>query len=889
LKSTPHSGEAFHTLTIDQTISSLNSQYEGLTQEEANARLEQYGKNALEEREGKSLFAKLIAQFKDVMIIILLVAALISGILGEWTDSLIILFVVVLNAVLGVIQENKAEQALAALKQMTSPDARVRRNGEIVQIKAEELVPGDIVLLEAGDVVPADLRLIESASLKIEESALTGESVPVEKNVNPLDQADAVIGDRKNMAYMTSNVTYGRGLGIVTATGSSTEVGRIAGFISQEDEEITPLQRKLNELGKYFAIITIFVAIAIFVIGLIEGREIFDMLLTAISLAVAAIPEGLPAIVTIILALGVQRMAKRKAIIRKLPAVETLGSTEIICSDKTGTLTQNKMTVKQAFIGQTMQQEGQTLESMQDYELFLQIMVLCNDTKTSQDATTEQMSYIGDPTETALVAYGYEHNFDKKEAEIQFPRQAEIPFDSDRKLMTTVHKLDNGQTEYRILTKGAPDVLLNRCSHILMNGTVTAITDEHRQNIIQANKSMADKALRVLSLAYRDESSIPTEMEPSAVEENLTFVGLVGMIDPPREEVKEAVRICKNAGIRPVMITGDHRDTAAAIAKELQIITDESGIITGSELNEITDEEFEHKVTTYSVYARVSPEHKVRIVQAWKKRGKIVAMTGDGVNDAPALKASDIGVGMGITGTEVSKGVSDMILADDNFSTIVVAVEEGRKIYSNIRKTIHFLLSANIGEVLTLFIATILGWKILFPIHILWINLVTDTLPALALGLEKAEADMMQDKPRKASESVFARGIGTGIMYQGILEAALTLLAYYYGHTHYSEGVAVTMAFATLGLIQLTHAFNVRSTTKSIFTIGFFSNKFLNMAAIISGILVLVVIIVPFMNDLFDVVHLNSEQWLIVIIAAFSILPIVEIVKLVMRSMSRAS
>ncbi|WP_106766876.1 calcium-translocating P-type ATPase, SERCA-type [Paenibacillus faecalis] len=881
------SSETFHTLSSDEALASLNSHNDGLSQEEAAARLEQYGKNALEERKGKSLFAKLLAQFKDVMIIILLVAALISGLLGEWTDSFIILFVVVLNAVLGVVQENKAEQALEALKQMSSPNARTKRNGEVVQVKAEELVPGDIVLLEAGDVIPADMRLIESASLKIEEAALTGESVPVEKSTEPLLKEDVVIGDRKNMAYMTSNVTYGRGVGVVTATGSNTEVGKIAGFISEDEEEITPLQRKLNELGKYFTIITIGVALAIFIIGMVQGREVFDMLLTSISLAVAAIPEGLPAIVTIILALGVQKMAKRKAIIRKLPAVETLGSTEIICSDKTGTLTQNKMTVQQAFIGQHMQGADQELETMQDYELFLQVMALCNDTKISNETNGEKFTLIGDPTETALVDYGIKHGFDKREGEKKFPRKAEIPFDSDRKLMTTIHELNDDNTVYRVMTKGAPDVLLERCSHILVNGTVTEITDEHRKKIVKANKSMADKALRVLSLAYRDESAIPSSMEPEDVEQHLIFVGLVGMIDPPREEVKEAVRICKSAGIRPIMITGDHRDTATAIAKELHIIEDESGIITGSELNQISDQDFEEKVTQYSVYARVSPEHKVRIVQAWKKRGKVVAMTGDGVNDAPALKASDIGVGMGITGTEVSKGVSDMVLADDNFSTIVVAVEEGRKVYNNIRKTVHFLLSANLGEVLTLFIATLLGWKILFPIHILWINLVTDTLPALSLGLEKAESDIMKRRPRKPSESVFANGIGIGILYQGALEAALTLFAYYYGHTHYSEAVAVTMAFATLGMIQLTHAFNVRSTTKSIFSIGVFSNKYLNGAAVISGFLVLVVILVPFMNDLFSVVPLNGEQWLIVVLSAFSIIPIVEVVKLFIRLFNR--
>lgn len=876
--------EAFHTHSIEQTLSMLASTEQGLSEQEAATRLQQYGHNALQERQGKSIFAKLLAQFKDVMIIILLVAALISGLLGEWTDAFIILFVVVLNAVLGVIQENKAEQALAALKQMSSPFAQVRRDGQTKNIKAEELVPGDIVLLEAGNVVPADMRLLESASLKIEEAALTGESVPVEKATHPLEKADIVIGDRLNMAYMTSNVTYGRGVGIVTNTAGHTEVGKIAGFINQEDDEVTPLQRKLNELGKYFTIITIVVALAIFAIGMLQGRDIFDMLLTSISLAVAAIPEGLPAIVTIILAIGVQKMAKRKAIIRKLPAVETLGSTEIICSDKTGTLTQNKMTVQQAFIGQQMQKPDQAVTDMADHELFLQVMALCNDTKVSAASEVSDVTLIGDPTETALVDYGLKHGFDKRLVDEQLPRRAELPFDSDRKLMTTVHQLNDSHSQrFRVMTKGAPDVLLERCSSIMINGKIVDMSDKHRSDIAGANKSMADRALRVLAVAYRDETEIPREMKPEIVEQSLIFIGLVGMIDPPREEVKEAVRVCKTAGIRPVMITGDHRDTAAAIAKQLNIIEDESGVITGAELNKISDKDFEEKVTQYSVYARVSPEHKVRIVQAWKKRGKIVAMTGDGVNDAPALKASDIGVGMGITGTEVSKGVSDMVLADDNFSTIVVAVEEGRKVYANIRKTIQYLLSANLGEVLTLFIATLVGWKILFPIHILWINLVTDTLPALALGMEKSEPDIMKQQPRKASESVFSNGIGFGIIYQGILEAGLTLFAYWWGHTHYEESIAVTMAFATLGLIQLTHAFNVRSNKKSMFSIGVFSNKYLNGAALLSGLLVILVILVPFMNDLFNVVHLNGQQWLVVTVCALAIIPIVEIVKLIQR------
>ncbi|WP_028594090.1 calcium-translocating P-type ATPase, SERCA-type [Paenibacillus assamensis] len=892
------SQEAYYTLTYDETIAKLDSSQNGLTEAEAAARLERYGKNVLQEAKRKSIIAKLIAQFKDVMIIILLVAALISGILGELTDAIIILVVVVLNAVLGVLQENKAEQALDALKQMSSPNARVIRDGKTIEIKAEDLVPGDVVVLEAGNVVPADIRLIESASLKIEEAALTGESVPVEKDTAPLDKPDVVIGDRKNMAYMSSSVTYGRGVGIVTGTGENTEVGKIASFISQEDEDITPLQKKLNELGKYFTIIIIAVAILIFGIGLFQGRTWLEMLLVSISLAVAAIPEGLPAIVTIILALGVQRMAKRKSIIRKLPAVETLGSTEIICSDKTGTLTQNKMTVKQVYVDSGLQDEQADLSTVAGSDILLQVMTLCNDTKMTEansdvdadadradDSGKKGMQFIGDPTETALVEFALHRNFDKREGENQYPRRAELPFDSDRKLMTTVHEMPQteGKKVFRVMTKGAPDVLLERCSRIHVNNQTVDMSAEHRRNIEEANKSMAQKALRVLALAYSDKPELPHSMEPSEVEANLTFIGLVGMIDPPREEVKEAVRICKEAGIRPIMITGDHRDTAAAIAKELDIIQDESGVLTGRELSELDEKTFMSKVTQYSVYARVSPEHKVRIVQAWKKHGKVVAMTGDGVNDAPALKASDIGIGMGITGTDVSKGVSDMVLADDNFSTIVVAVEEGRKVYSNIRKTIQFLLSANLGEVVTLFIATLLNWKILFPIHILWINLVTDTLPALALGLEKAEKDIMKQPPRSSETSVFADGVGTSIIYQGLLEAALTLFTYWWGHTHYDESVAVTMAFATLGLIQLTHVYNVRSNTKSIFTIGVFSNRYLNWAALAAGVLVLVVIWVPYMNELFSVVPLNGEQWLIVVAAAFSILPIVEIVKLFIR------
>lgn len=881
----------YHTLSKDEVLRRLETKEQGLSGEEAAKLLERHGKNVLQEARKKSLIAKFIEQFKNVMIFILLAAAILSGILGEWTDTVIILLVVILNAVLGVFQENKAEQALEALKSMSAPQARVRRDGQVREIKSEELVPGDIVLLEAGNVVPADVRLLEAASLKTEEAALTGESLPSEKHAGILEGTDLVIGDRTNMAYMSSSVTYGRGIGVVTATGMQTEVGRIAGFISEEDSDTTPLQKKLDELGKYFTYIILGVCVVIFTVGLLEGRDMMDMLLTSISLAVAAIPEGLPAIVTIILALGVQRMAGRKAIIRKLPAVETLGSTEIICSDKTGTLTLNKMTVEKVYVNGEAMDATASLKESPGGELLLQAMTLCNDSSIDESKSTGEKgqsgqgksgkAIIGDPTETALVDYALSIGTDKRVLEEKYPRKGELPFDSDRKLMTTIHEISHDQ--YRVLTKGAPDVLLSRCSHIYESGDVVPITEEHTRRITDNNKALADQALRVLAYAYRDHNLMPADPSPDTTENDLVFIGLTGMIDPPREEVRDAVAVCRKAGIRPVMITGDHRDTAAAIAKRLGIIEEDKSVLTGRELDKLSEEEFAAKVSDYSVYARVSPEHKVRIVKAWRKKGSIVAMTGDGVNDAPALKSADIGIGMGITGTDVAKGVSDMVLADDNFTTIVVAVEEGRKVYSNIRKAIQFLLSANLGEVLTLFIATMIGWRILEPIHILWINLVTDTLPALALGLEKAGEDVMSRKPRKSSSSIFAGGVGAGIIYQGLIEAALTLFVYYWAHTHYDEGIAVTMAFATLGLLQITHAFNVRSNTKSLFQIGWFTNRYMVGASVISGLLLVLVIIIPGLNEWFGVMHLNGTQWGIVCGAALSIIVIVELVKLVIR------
>lgn len=872
----------FHTRSIEDTLSSLKITQNGITDEEAIRRIEQYGKNELKEGEKRTILSMFLEQFKNVMVIILLIAAGISAVLHEVTDTAIILVVVILNSVLGVVQENKAEKALQALKKMSSPYAKVKRNGEVKRIKSEELVPGDIVLLEAGDYVPADMRLIEASSLKVEEAALTGESVPVEKNTEEIERQDIVIGDRKNMAYLGSSVTYGRGVGVVSGTGMDTEVGKIAGYITNAEAEETPLQKKLEEMSKYLSVGIIAISIIVFVAGILNKRDYFEMFFVAVSLAVAAIPEGLPAIVTIVLAIGVQKMAKRNAIIRKLPAVETLGSTEIICSDKTGTLTQNKMTVKETYLDGTLIHEDKVTGDNEDLGIFSEIMSLCNDSKVSR-VDKDTINVIGDPTEVALIHFSQAKGFIKEELDKALPRRNEIPFDSDRKLMTTINSVDGN---LRVMTKGAVDVLLKRCTKVLSKGQVQPMTEEIASQIKKANKSMGDKALRVLAMAYKDINEMPSEMTSENVENDLVFVGMVGMIDPPREEVKEAVRVCMGAGIRPVMITGDHRDTAAAIAKELNIIEDDSGVITGSELDKISDEEFIKNVSKYSVYARVSPEHKVRIVKAWKKNGKIVAMTGDGVNDAPALKTADIGVGMGITGTDVSKGVSDMVLSDDNFATIVLAVREGRKIYSNIRKSIQFLLSANMSEVVTLFIATMLNWTILFPIHILWINLVTDAFPALALGVEGEEKDIMSKKPRKSGKSFFADGIGVSVIYQGVLQGLITLLVFYMGTNMFPSEenvIARTMAFATLGLVQLAHSLNVRSNDKSLFSIGFFTNKYLIGAIGVSILMQLVVILVPFLNGIFKVTQLGLDQWLIVIAASITIIPVVEVAKVIYR------
>ena len=874
--------QAAYTQTEEQVLSSVQSTKEGLTSAQAKERLEKYGPNALQAGEKTTLLQKFINQFKDFMIIVLLAAAVISFFAHEGapdpTDAIVILAVVILNAIVGVIQESKAEEAIEALQKMASPVATVLRDGEPVHVKGEEIVVGDIVILEAGDVVPADMRLLEVNTIKIEEAALTGESVPVEKDLVIPEGEDVGIGDRSNMAFASTNVTYGRALGVVTSTGMDTEVGKIAHMLANTEESKTPLQENQDALGKWLTIMILVIAVIIFGIGLLRGYEWTHMLLTAIAIAVAAIPEGLPAISTIILALGTQKMASRHALVRKLPAVETLGGVEVICSDKTGTLTLNQMTVEKMVFNNEIHDAH---EEMSESISALRIMNLANDTKITEE------KLIGDPTETAMVQFGLDKGYDVRVDLEKNPRVAEVPFDSTRKLMSTIHQLEDGN--YLVATKGAPDMLLEKVTHIEENGQVRLITQEDRDTLARLNKEMATQALRVLAIAYKYIDQVPETMDPESVEFDFVFAGLVGMIDPERKEAAVAIQVAKEAGIRTVMITGDHRDTAQAIAKRLGILRpdQEDGVLTGAELNEISDEELARTIEDYSVYARVSPEHKVRIVKAWQADGKVVSMTGDGVNDAPSLKQADIGVGMGITGTEVSKGASDMVLADDNFETIVVAVEEGRKVFSNIQKAVQYLLSANFGEVMTLFIATMAGWSILEPIHILWINLVTDVFPAITLGMEDAEADIMKHPPRGKGSNFLSNGVLPSIYYQGFFEGGVTLFVYWYATHAAGWGVPTgeTMAFATLGLIQLFHAFNVKSVYKSLFTVGAFKNKMFNIAIVVSALMLLSVLVIPGLTTVFSVTVLNLEQWLVVLAAAFSIVPFVEIAKVIMRGM----
>lgn len=876
---------------IPELLGNLHTSRAGLSHEEAAARLAKDGPNELQQGKKKSLLGKFFDQFKDLMIIILLVAALLSGfVANEWADAAIILVVVVLNAVLGLVQEARSEAAIEALQKMATPTARVRRDNAIMEVPSTELVVGDLVLLEAGDVVPADLRLSTAKNLQIEEAALTGESVPVNKNQDVLT-GDVPLAERKNMAFSSTNVTYGRGEGVVVATGMQTQVGQIAKMLNRTDSTDTPLKQNLNHLGKVLTILVLAVCVLVFAIGVFLNPQhqpmnklVMNMFLTAVSLAVAAIPEGLPAIVTIILALGTQRMAKHNAIVRKLPAVETLGATDVIASDKTGTLTQNRMTVEQLYYDGKFHPASQEMSAHAPAMLS---MVLANDTKIEQGG-----KLLGDPTETALIQFAFDKNVDVDKLLVQKKRVQEVAFDSERKLMSTVN-LDGD--DYLVAVKGAPDLLLDRCTRIEENGQVRAITDQDKKAILEANDDMAQQALRVLGLAYKKVDSLFAKAKSENVESELVFAGLVGMIDPERPEAKAAIAEAKSAGIRTIMITGDHQTTAQVIAGRLGIIDpdDHDSVITGAELDQLSDDWLQANVAKYSVYARVSPEHKVRIVKAWQANGKIVAMTGDGVNDAPSLKQADIGVGMGITGTEVSKGASDMILADDNFATIVAAVKEGRKVFANIQKAILYLMSCNVGEVLTVFLMTLFGWDILAPVQLLWINLVTDTLPAIALGVEPVEKGIMNHKPRGRKSNFFSGGVSTSIIYQGILESVLVLTTYGIGlatsphaSTALQHGDALTMAFLSLGLIQLFHAFNSKSIHASLFSDNAFRNRWFNWAILISAA-VMAAVELPFLTKLFDVTELNLTQWLFVLASGVILVAVVEIVKACQRKWSK--
>ena len=886
--------------TTDEVLNATATTENGLSAAEAAARLEKNGKNKLAEGKKESLIHRFLKQLAEPMTIILIVAAAISAGLeiyngiaeGHWefpADVVIIMAVVLINAILGVFQESKAEQAIEALQQIAAATSKVIRDGKQITIHSEDLVVGDIIVLEAGDAVPADARIIECASMKIEEAALTGESVPVDKKVDvltPNAEGDVPLGDRKNMVFMGSTVVYGRGKAVVTGTGMDTEMGKIADALTQAEEGKTPLQIKLAGLSKILTYLVIGICVVIFAVQLLRHGEfglepILSSFMLAISLAVAAIPEGLATVVTIVLSIGVTNMSKRSAIIRKLTAVETLGCTQIICSDKTGTLTQNKMTVVEHY--------------GEDETLLATAMSMCSDAEFDREAKTA----VGEPTECALVNYAEKLGMDKNDQKNEYVRVGEVPFDSMRKMMSTVHKTADGALVQ--FTKGAPDEVLKRCTSALIGGAVVPMTDAIRADILAANKAMADKALRVLAAAKKDLDAEPAVYEAEAVENELCFVGLVGMIDPVRPEVKPAIDECRSAGIRAIMITGDHKDTAVAIAMQLGIITDASQAITGAELDKISDEDFDSAVENYSVYARVQPEHKTRIVNAWRKKGKVTAMTGDGVNDAPSIKNADIGIGMGITGTDVTKNVADMILADDNFATIVSAAGEGRRIYDNIRKAIQFLLASNLSEVLAIFFATLLGFTIFQPVQLLWINLITDCFPALALGMEKPEADVMKRQPRDSKEGIFAGGLGAAVAYQGVLVTAITLISYFIGRDvlatmHHAEAIAAgtysaemlgtSMAFLTLSMCEIFHAFNMRSLRGSIFTIKG-QNKWLWGAGVLSLLLTTLVVEVDVLCNAFGLAHLDLMEYGIALGLGFAIIPIVEIVKLIHRLVTK--
>lgn len=873
----------FYCTDKEDVLKAVHSNENGLTSSESEKRLAENGKNKLKEGQKISTLERFMNQLKDPMIIILIVAAIISGITAVYSnegfaDVIIIMVVVIINAVLGVYQESKAEQAIAALQQMAAATSKVLRDGQIVSVKSEDIVVGDVVILEAGDAVPADGRIIENASMKIEESALTGESVPVNKMMEVLGlegNQDVPLGDRKNMAYMGSTVVYGRGKVVITETGMDTEMGKIADAIAKAEESQTPLQLKLAGLSKVLSYLVIGICAFIFIFSLLRsgnfsGKVILETFMVAVSLAVAAIPEGLAMVVTVVLSIGVTNMSKRNAIIRRLTAVETLGCAEIICSDKTGTLTQNKMTVVEHF--------GDNVKYLAT------AMALCCDAELDNDNQA-----TGEPTECALVNFAFKEGLPKTELKTNAPRIGEAPFDSGRKMMSTVHQTSNGIIQY---TKGAPDEILKLCTTYIKDGQVLPLDDAAKQAIANANKNMASEALRVLCAAERKYDAAPSNYDPATLENDLTFLGLTGMIDPIRPEVKDAIVECKSAGITAIMITGDHKDTAVAIAKQLGILEKNSQAITGAQLDSISDVELAKTINNYRVYARVQPEHKVRIVNAWRKNGCITAMTGDGVNDAPSIKSADIGIGMGITGTDVTKNVADMVLADDNFATIVGAVEEGRRIYDNIRKAIQFLLASNMSEVLSIFFATLLGFTILQPVHLLWINLITDCFPALALGMENADSDLMERKPRSSKDGIFSGGLGFDVAYQGILVTLLTLAAYFIGHymqigswslensTH-----GTTMAFLTLTFAELFHSFNMRSQRGSLIKIKR-QNKFLLIASVLSFILTTIVIQVPFLADAFEFARIGLKEYAVAALLGFCVIPFVEIVKFIQRNMA---
>ena len=889
-----------YTQSASDVLKALDTTAEGLSTAQAKERLAKYGPNKLKEAEKATWFERFMSQLKDPMLIILMIAALVSAAttvitfmgdhnMGHLTEGLvevgIIVVVVLLNAILGVIQESKAEAAIEALQTMTAATCKVLRDGKMVILHSDELVPGDVVILEAGDAVPADGRIIENASLKIEEAALTGESVPVNKLIDALNltagQEDVPLGDRKNMCYMGSTVVYGRGKAVITETGMATEMGKIAGALAQTQEEETPLQKRLDQLGKTLSYIVLGICVFIFAFNLLMKGDfsltgILSTFMVAVSLAVAAIPEGLATVVTVVLSIGVTKMSKRNAVIRRLTAVETLGCTQVICSDKTGTLTQNKMTV---------------VESYGDETLVATAMALCSDANLNDQNQAE-----GEPTECALVNFACKLGFKKQDLEKATPRVDEAPFDSGRKMMSTIHDLGGSFVQY---TKGGPDVILSRCTAYLENGEVKPMTEEKKAQIMAANKAMADKALRVLAVAQRSWSEKPADNSPEFLEQELVFLGLTGMIDPVRPEVQLAIEECRGAGIRPVMITGDHKDTAVAIAKELGIIESADEAITGAELDSISDEDLCEAVKKYGVYARVQPEHKTRIVNAWKLNGYITAMTGDGVNDAPSIKSADIGVGMGITGTDVTKNVADMVLADDNFATIVSAVGEGRRIYDNIRKAIQFLLASNMSEVLGVFCATLMGFVLLNPVHLLFINLVTDCFPALALGMEEAEPDTMRRKPRNSKDGIFAGGLGFDVVYQGILVTAITIAAYLIGssmefgadwwnllRTAGESGHGMTMAFLTMSMCEIFHSFNMRSQRKSVFSLKT-QNKILWLAMLGSLLLTTLVIEVPFIANAFGFTPIGWDEYAIAMALAILVIPVVEIVKLIQRAIAK--